>query len=84
MILGVLLAAGVWLCDPHRICSYQHDYVGIGDRQWPAAQPVKHHYPGWWGHERGENRRPLSKDTPSTPHKPCRLGDKNWKNDCNL
>lgn len=66
MILGVLLAADMWLCDPHGLCSMQHDYVGIGDKPWPS----------------GENRRPLSKDKPGTPHRRCKLGDKNWNNDC--
>jgi hypothetical protein len=75
VIFGVLLAADMWLCDPHGLCSTQHDYVGIGDRPWPAAQPVKRHYPGWWGHDKAG----LSK---ATKHEPCKLGDKNWGNDC--
>lgn len=70
-MLAFILAADIYLCDPHGICAQTHDYVGIGDKPWP----VEKHYPGWWGHEKTQRSE-------ATSHKPCKLGDQNWKNDC--
>jgi hypothetical protein len=74
LILGLVLAADIYLCDPHGLCSWQHDWVGLGDKPWPTDKDQKKvqkdNYPGWWGHERAA-------------HKRCKLGDQNWRGDCN-
>jgi hypothetical protein len=77
MILGVILAADLFLCDPHGLCSMQHDYVGIGDRYWPEERHDSNaHLRSRLPHSMGTHEATLT-------HKPCKLGEQNWKNDCN-
>ncbi len=64
-VLGIVLAASIVLCDYHRICSEQHDWIGLGGRPWPEK-----HYGIY-----DLNKLPAT-------HPRCKLGDRNWKNDC--
>jgi hypothetical protein len=64
VIVPLILATDMWICDWHHICVFGHDWVGIGDKPWPEASNPKHH------------------EKAAAARKPCKLGDKNWKNDC--
>jgi len=59
----------MWICDWHRICVWGHDWVGLGEKEWPHDPPHSYRH-GNADRFRHDGHR-------------CKIGDPNWANDCN-
>jgi len=66
----IKIAGDMWVCDWRNICAWGHDWVGLGEKGWPNDTDDSDR------HRNADRRRDHGGP-------PCRLGDPNWKNDCN-